>query len=429
MKSNFEELSEILQAEVKPALGCTGPIGISYVAAEARDAVGGTPIKIIIRADKDMCAKNDDVGIPGTSVFGLKMAAALGAFAGDAGAKLEVLKSITPEDERKAYDFSLSDNITIEPDWETEAIGVYMEAIVVTENGTGHAIVAKTHSNLVYKSANGKAIVDKNFDRCKSLDEKNDPITKYQLKDFYEFATEAPFEMISFLEEAVRMNRELAQAALDGKTGAGFGVSMLKRSKDNLIRKAKAITAAGSEARMAGYDLPTMTCATSGNVGITVSLPLSSVAEDLGKSKEEMLRALALGYLVTIYAKNHIGRHSAMCACVVAGSQGVASGTVLLMGGGVEQIQMAINNTIVNIFGVVCDGARLACAMKLASAAGTAIEGALLAMDGVKVPDDEGICGKTGQDSIDFMGKFAKTGMVLTDLLLCKALYAKHHDL
>lgn len=429
MDEKLVELSTILQTEVKPALGCTGPICISYAAAEARDAIGGTPKKITIKADKDTCAKNDDVGIPGTSVRGLKMAAALGAFAGDASAKLEVLKNVKPEDEKRAYEFSISDNITVEPDWETEAIGVYTEAIVETENGIGHAIVAKAHDNLVYKAANNKVIVDKHFERVKSLDEVYDPISKYSVKDFYEFATKAPIQDLEFLKEAIRMNRQLAQVALDGKTGAGFAVSMMKRSKGNMLRKAKAITAASSEARMAGYNLPTMTCATSGNVGITVSMPLASIAEDLEKSEEELLRALAMGYLLTIYAKNKIGRHSAMCACVAAASQGVAAGTVLLLGGGLKEINMAVNNTIVNIFGVVCDGARLACALKLSSAAGIAIEGALMAMDGVVTPPDEGVCGKTADDSIKFMGKFAKTGMVATDLILCKALYSKHHDL
>ena len=429
MNEKYSQLSEILKKEIKPALGCTGPIGIAYVAAEARDAVGGTPKRIIIKADKDMCAKNDDVGIPGTSVLGLKMAAALGAFAGDASAKLEVLKSVQPEDERKAYEFSLTGNISIEPDWATEMIGVYAEAIVETENGTGHAIITKTHNNLVYKAANGTILVDEHFERVKSLDEHNDPITKFEIKDFYEFAAQAPFEYFSFLKEAVTMNRTLSQAALDGKTGTGFGISMLKRSEGDLIRKAKAITAAASEARMAGYDLPTMTCATSGNVGITVSMAVSSVAEYLKKGEEEMLRALALAYLITIYTKNNIGRRSAMCACVVAASEGVAAGTAILLGGGLKEAEMAVNNTIVNVFGVICDGARQACALKLASAVGTAIEGAMMAMDGVVTPVDEGVCGKSAGDSIRFMGGFAKKGMIFTDKLLCQALYAKHHDI
>ncbi|MGE4354724.1 MAG: hypothetical protein AB7D36_11650, partial [Oscillospiraceae bacterium] len=177
-----------LKEEVQPALGCTGPTVFSYVAAEARDAVGGTPLKIIIRADKDKCAKENDVGIPGTQVLGVKMAAALGAFAGDPKKKLEVLDSVTPEMERLAYEFSVSDNIIVEPDWETPIVGIYVDITVETDRGTGRAIVVKTHTNLVYKSANGKAIIDQPFDRLSSiLDENNDFMAGCKIRDMYDF--------------------------------------------------------------------------------------------------------------------------------------------------------------------------------------------------------------------------------------------------
>lgn len=429
MDVRFEELLGILTAEVKPALGCTGPTVFSYVAAEARDAVGGTPTKIIIRGDKDKCAKEDDVGIPGTSIRGIKMAAALGAFAGDPSAKLEVLNSVTPEDEKKAYEFSLSDNIIIEPDWDTSEVGVYVDITVETEKGLGRAIVVQKHTNIVHKSANGKAIIDKPFDRLASIDETTDPIVKYDIKDFYEFASEVPIESLDFLKKSIEMNKKLAQVALDNKTGIGIAISMMKRGKGDLLGKAKALTAAGAEARMAGYNLPAMSCASSGNVGITASLPLISIAEDLGKTEEDLLRSLALSFLVTIMCKNRIGRQSAMCACMVAASLGAAAGTVLLFGGDLRKIKMAINNTIINVFGIVCDGARLACALKLSSAIGVAIEGSMLAMDNIVTPVDEGICGKTADDSINFLGMFAREGMNETDMLLCKALYAKHHDI
>ena len=428
MNVKFEKLLEILEEEVKPALGCTGPTVFSYVAAEARDAVGGTPKKIIIKADKDKCAKEDDVGIPGTKYRGVKIAAALGAFGGDPGAKLEVLNSVTPEDEKKAYEFSLSDNIVVEPDWSTDVVGVYIDITVETENGTGRAVVVQKHTNLVYKGANGKSIVNRPFDRLNSINETADPIADYLIRDLYEFVTEVPVEKLYFLRESVEMNSKLAQAALKGKTGIGLASSMMKREGSNLLGKAKAMTAAGSEARMAGYNLPAMACATSGNVGITASLPLISMAEDLGKTEEDFLRALALSFLMTVMCKNLIGRQSAMCACMVGASQGISAGAVLLFGGGLNEIEMAVNNTIVNVFGVVCDGARMACAVKLSSAIGMAIEGAMLAMDGVTVPVDEGVCGSTADDSLKFMGNFARKGMGETDMMLCKSLYAKHHD-
>ena len=168
-----------------------------------------------------------------------------------------------------------------------------------------------------------------------------------------------------------------------------------------------------------------MSCATSGNVGITASLPLISLADDLGVSEEQLLRALAMSFLTTICVNNRIGRVSSMCACVVAASQGIAAGACMLMGGDLDAINRAANTTAINVFGVVCDGARLACAMKLASEAGTAIESAQIAMDGCQTPPGQGVCGIDADDTINFMGSFAQNGMKDSDLELCKALHAK----
>ena len=428
MTEKYQQLLKILQTELQPALGCTGPIGICIAAAEARDAVGGTPKKITVIIDKDMCSKNADVGIPGTTVVGNKISAALGAFAGKAGRKMEVLENITPEDEQKAEAFAKTDNVVIIPDWETEKIGVYYEAIVETENGVGRAIVAKTHSNLVYKAANDHVILDTHFDRVASLDESVDPISQYKLHDFYDFVSHVPIEDLAFIKDGINLNLALAQAALDGKVGVGLGKSMYQRAGNDVIKKSKAVTCAGSEARMAGCDLPAMSCATSGNAGITCTLPIYTMANCLGIDEEKMLRSVALSAFMTIYGKNRIGRHSAMCACVVAASEGVAAGCCYLMGGTEEQVSMAINNTIVNVFGVVCDGARIACALKLSSAAGIAMEGAYLAIDNVCTPPDQGVAGPDADHSIDFMGNFARNCMVTTDMMLCRALYEKRHN-
>jgi len=422
----YKELEEILQAEIKPALGCTGPVGVAYAAAEARDAVGGTPVRIRVICDKELAARNEDVGIPGTKVLGLRMAAALGAFAGDPSKKLEVLRSVAPEDEERACAFSLTDACSVEPDWDTAPVGLYAEAIVETEKGVGRAIIAKAHNNLVLKEADGRVLYDAHFQRETDIDETNDPISRYTLEDLYSFATEAPVESLGLIKEALEKNRALAQAALDGKTGIGLGQNLLKRSGGDRIRKARAITAAGSEARMCGCGMPAMACATSGNAGVTGSMPLLSLAEDMGADEELLLRATALSYLVTILGKQRIGRHSVMCACVVAASEGVAAGTALLLGGGIREIHMAINNTIINVFGVVCDGPRPACALKLSSAAGIAIEGAMLAMEGFEVPLGSGVCGHDADESIRFMGDFAKTAMTEMGMKLCKALYGKH---
>jgi L-cysteine desulfidase len=427
--TKYEELYRILKKEVTPALGCTGPTAASYIAAEAAEAIGGKPLKVELKVDRHIGTKSGDVGIPGTSVLGLRMAAALGALAGDASAGLNVLHKVTPEDEKEALAFSRSGNVTVEVDLETETIGLYMECIVTTDKGVGKAVVVKTHTNLVYREANGEVQVNIPYDRIASMNETKDPMAHYKVEDFYEFATKAPLEELQFLQEAIDMNKTLADSIFDGKAqGAGFALSMMKRSEGNMIRKAKAYTAAGSEARMSGYQLPAMSCATSGNVGITASLPLISLAEDLGSSKEELLRALAMSFLMTICVKNRIGRVSSMCACVVAASQGIAAGASMLLGGNMETINRASNNTVVNIFGVVCDGARAACALKLASAAGIAIECAMMAKDGVMTPANEGVVGNDADDTLNFMGRFAQQGMRGSDLELCKALYQKQHE-
>ncbi|MDD4844735.1 MAG: L-serine ammonia-lyase, iron-sulfur-dependent, subunit alpha, partial [Anaerotignum sp.] len=297
---------------------------------------------------------------------------------------------------------------------------------VTTDKGVGRAIVLKTHTNLVYREANGVKQVDIPFDRIASMNETKDPMAHYKIADFYDFATQVPIEELEFLKEAIQMNKALAAACFSGEAkGAGFGISMLKNAGNDIVKKAKAITAAGAETRMIGFPLPAMSCATSGNVGITASLPLISMAEDMNCTEEQLLRALAMSFLMTICVKNRIGRVSSMCACVTASSQGIAAGATMLLGGDLACIDRAVNNTIVNIFGVVCDGARLACALKLASAAGIAIECSILAVEGVETPLNEGVIGGNADMSLNFMGKFAQTGMAESDLALCRALYEK----
>lgn len=428
MNAKLSELHAILKKEVTPALGCTGPTAVSYAAAEAAAAVGGKPIKVEIKVDRHIGTKNSDVGIPGTTAVGLEMAAALGALAGDAAAGLEVLHNVTPESEKEALAFARSGSVVVDVDLETDILGLFMDCTVTTDQGVGRAVVVKTHTGLVYREANGKVQVDIPYDRRASMDEGRDPMAHYKLADFYAYATEMPLEELLFLREAVSMNREIAQTVFDGRAkGAGFAASMMARAENSMIRKAKALTAAGSEARMEGFSLPVMSCATSGNVGLTASLPLISMAEDLAAGEEALLRALAMSFLTTICVKNRIGRVSSMCACVTAASQGIAAGASMLLGGDLACIGRAINNTVVNIFGVVCDGARLACALKLASAAGIAIECALMAKDGVMTPANQGIVAADADASLDFMGDFAQHGMAGSDLALCKALYKKQN--
>lgn len=421
------ELLRILENEVKPSYGCSGPIGAAIAACEAANAVGGKIKSINALIDKDMCTKNSDVGIPPVGIKGMRNALLIGALCGKTGKGLDVLADTTNEEIGSRLQGAGDITVTVSPDWECEAIGVYTDVSVETDQGIGRAIVAKSHSNLVYLEANGNIIINKPHDRNTVLDESNDPVSKYLVSDLYEFSDSADITELEFLREAIEMNKQLSEYGLnDEHDNCVFGKSLLKQSGDDFVKKAKAITAAAAEARMNGGALPAMSCATSGNAGITASMPLYSIADSKGIGEEKLLRALALAYLVTISVKNKIGRHSAMCACVCGAAPGVAAGTAYLLGGDENVIHTAIQNTLVNIFGVLCDGARQACALKLSSAAATAIDGALMSLDGISAAADEGILGRNADESIAFLGDFARNGMKLTDLMLCRALYAKH---
>lgn len=423
----MNELTEILAKEIKPAYGCSGPIGVAFAACEAYCVIGGDIKKIQALIDKDMCTKNSDVGIPPSGIRGIKNSLIVGALCGTQGKGLAVLEEATAASIEMAL--LKSDNIIIDikPDWECDQIGVYIDVSIETDKGTGRAIVAKTHSNLVYLEANGKKYIDKGYDRYSILDEADDPIRKYMLSDIYNYVNSTPAAQICFLKEAVKMNMDLANYGINEENKECiFGKSVIKKAGDDYVKKAKAMTAAAAEARMNGEAMPAMSCATSGNAGICCTVPLYCIAHEKEIEEEILLRSLALAYLVTIKIKNCIGRHSAMCACVCGAAPGVSAGVAYMLGGDSITVEMAINNTIVNIFGVLCDGARRACALKLSSAAAMAIDAANMALDGITTASDEGVIAKNADESIKFLGEFARNGMKTTDLMMCRALFDKH---
>lgn len=418
-----ESLLSILEREVNPALGCTGPTSVSYVAAVAKDAIGGEEIKSVrIVMDKDGYKNSISVGIPGTELFGLEIAAALGAAAGKADAGLEVLKEVTPEDEKKAKD--LLPSVKVDIKWDLDGVGLYNEAFVETEKGTGHAIVRKTHTNTVLKEANGEILFQSEADGSQEkIDYSRDSIRQYRVKDFYEFAKSEPLKNLLFLKEAINLNGELAHKGFESRLGSGFGFAYQKFDDQTFIRRAKAIAAAAADARMAGLNLPAMSCATSGNVGITASIPLAVVAEELKKDEEELIRSIALSFLLVIYLKSHIGRLSAICACSIASSLGITAGTVLLYGGEYRCVEMAISSVIGSIGGILCDGAKYGCALKLANAVDVAIEAAVLAVKhDTSIKPGDGLVGYSADESIESIGRIAQEGMVKTDEVMARAI-------
>lgn len=417
-----QELADILREETTPALGCTGPVSIAYAVAVARDQVRGVARKAVVRMDKDSYKNSVRVGIPGTDRMGVDISVALGAVAGDASRGLEVLDAVTPEDERRAVEFLPFVDVDIL--WDLQGVGLRIEAAVETEYGVGKAVLSRTHTNVVFLEANGRTIVDRDRrEDGNSMEYSRDPIRKYSLSDLVRFSKTVPLDRIAFLRDGVAMNRLLAERGLAEGVGAGFGRAYRKLSDHDVITKIKSYTAAASDARMGGVSLPAMSCATSGNVGIAAMLPLVILAEEKGGSEEDLLRSIALSYLLTILMKSHIGRLSALCACAMAAGVGVAGGASLLLGGTEADAERAIQNLTGTLTGVVCDGAKYGCALKLSAAAGIAVESAMLARDGFVVPPGDGLVCGSADESMRAVGRTARKGMaqasaVMADIIL-----------
>ena len=416
-----QELLEILRKEVKPALGCTGPIGVCFGAAQAYDAIGGEIKRIVAKIDWGMASKIDDVAFPGTEMLGVEMAIALGAVCGDPKAGLEVLHNVTPEGEQKAR--KVAELVEVHPMWERKDMNIYIDITIETDRGTGRSVTAERSDGLILKERTGEVI--EQYEKDKGAQDAASPMLKYKVKDFYEFATTTPIEEFDLLLKAAELNTELANETITRNLGAGIGTALYNSQDGNLITKAKAYAAAGCEARMSGVNRPAMSCANKGNVGIAASMPIVVQARELGLGDEAMQRGIALSYCLAIAIIHRIGKDPSMCSCEVAAAIGVAAGTVLLHGGTQQQVENAIQNTIPNIFGVVCDGAKLACALRISSGTGIGIEAANLALAGVRLANNQGVLAANADESINMIGHTALYAMVDSDRELSRQIFAK----
>lgn len=413
------ELLDILRKELSPALGCTGPLGVCLAAANAYDAIGGEIKKIDAKIDWGIAAKIDDVAMPGTEFLGVEMGLALGALGGDPNAGLMVLHSVTPEAELKARE--LVHRVTLYPIWEKTDLGTYIDVSIETDRGVGRAIIAGRQDGLILKERNGEVLEQHEMESAQSG---TSPMLKYKIADMYHFAVSCPVEELDIIKEAIRLNTTLADNAIEKQLGAKIGSTLFKPGAD-LITRAKAYAAAGCEGRMSGEEYPAMSCGGKGNVGVATTLPLVSMARDMDIDEEHLIRAITMSSLVAISIIHRIGKSPSMCSCEVAAALGIAAGTVVLQGGSEAAVETAMQNTIPNVFGVVCDGAKLACAMRIASGTSIAIEAANLALKGVRLANNQGVLAQTIDDSIHMLGQVALFGMVDSDRELSKIIFEK----
>ena len=432
--SERTSIIELIKREVIPAIGCTEPIAVALCVDKATEILGCKPHRIEAHLSANILKNAMGVGIPGTGMIGLPIAIALGALIGKSEYGLEVLKECTPDAVEagkrmiadEAISIKLKEGITeklyieITASAATTASSATTASAATTASScpqTATAIIAGGHTNFIYLSHNGEVLLDAPL---KSTAEQNGNKTALTLKKVYDFATTAPLEEIEFILEAQRLNKAAAETSFKGRYGHQLGRTLKESTREmsilgnNTFSKILSYTTAACDARMAGVMVPVMSNSGSGNQGITATLPITIYAEENNKSREELIRALTLSHLTVIYIKQSLGRLSALCGCVVAAT-GSSCGITYLMGGGYNQISFAVQNMIATLTGMVCDGAKPSCSLKIASGVSTSLLSAILAMEEKCVSSVEGIIDNDVDKSILNLTRIGSESMNETD--------------
>ena len=417
---------DLVKREVVPAIGCTEPVAVSLCVARATELLGQKPEKINVQLSANILKNAMGVGIPGTGMIGLPIAIALGAIVGKSEYQLEVLKDSTPEyvEEGKKMIDAQAINIGLKYGIEEK---LYIEIICEAEGKKATAIISGGHTNFVYVAHGEEVLVNK---QAASSNEATSDDVELTLRKVYDFAMETPIEELKFILETRNLNKQAAERSFKGNYGHQLGKTLNSKKNENLMMGDNTFThilsytSAACDARMAGAMIPVMSNSGSGNQGITATLPVVVYAEDNHKSEEELIRALTLSHLTVIYIKQSLGRLSALCGCVVAAT-GSSCGITYLMGGNYEQVTYAVKNMIANITGMICDGAKPSCALKLTSGVSTAVLSAILAMENKCVTSVEGIIDDDVDRSIRNLTRIGSQGMNETDKLVLDIMTSK----
>ena len=413
-----QRIIDLIRREVVPAIGCTEPVAVALCAARSAELLGNQPERIDVRLSANILKNAMGVGIPGTGMIGLPIAIALGALIGRCERGLEVLCDVTPEavERGRAYIDEKRIGIALK---EEIAEKLYIEVETFAAGHRAVAVIAGGHTDFVFLRVDDDVLLDL---RTPGAAEVSDDEVSLSLERVWDFAVSAPVEELRFILEARRLNKAAAEKSFGGEFGHCVGRTLrrereLKVIGDSIFSRILAATSAACDARMAGAMIPVMSNSGSGNQGIAATLPVVVYAEETGADEERLVRALTLSHLTVIYIKQSLGRLSALCGCVVAAT-GSSCGIVYLMGGGFAQVTAAVKNMIANLTGMICDGAKPSCAMKLASGVSTAVLSALMAMDGHCVSPVEGIIDEDVDKCIRNLTDIGRDGMCETDRLV-----------
>lgn len=460
------EIIELIKKEVKPALGCTEPIAVSLAVARSCEAlreIGAEVGSLVVEVSANILKNGMGVGIPGTGMVGLHIASALAVTCGKSAYGLEVLKDLSDEAISDAK--AMVDAGKVKVVLADTPLKLYIKAWAYSVAEPAHSVyteIANNHDSIISVVRDGVSLMGEctcgasSTKECtcgapavaagsactaaggagsvaggnsQASAEKTTLDYKLSVKEILQFAQEASFANIEFILDSVKLNKALAEAGLRDDYGLKVGKTILAREHSNvfgssIMTYAMAATAAASDARMAGCTLPAMSNSGSGNQGITVTMPVIAVAEKMGVSQEQLARALVLSHLIAIHIKGYLGKLSALCGCVIA-STGSSCGIVYLNGGTYEQVCAAIKNMVGNITGMVCDGAKVGCALKVASGVSSSIQAAVLALDNICISSNDGIIEDCIEKTICNLGRIGAEGMQTTDKMILDIMVCK----
>lgn len=420
-----ERIIRLVRREVVPAIGCTEPVAVALCVSKAVSLLGCRPEHILLKLSSNILKNAMGVGIPGTGMIGLPIAIALGALVGKPEYGLEVLKDVTPDAVSEAGRFIDEKRIEINHDVDAPS-KLHIDVTVTAAGHDARAVISREHTNYIFMSRDKEVILEeKGF--AETAEAAEDDIA-LDLAMVHEFAMTAPLDEISFILQARDLNKAAAETAFRGEYGHSLGATMRQHGArfygDTPVGHAIAFTSAACDARMAGAPVAVMSNSGSGNQGITATMPVVSYAEDINASEEQLTRALMLSHLTSIYIKQSLGRLSALCGCVVA-STGASAALVYLMGGGFDEVCSAVKNMVANLTGMICDGAKPSCALKISSGVSTAMMSAMLAMNGRCVTSAEGIVCDDVDRTIHNLTSIGREAMTETDRMVLSLMTSK----
>lgn len=409
----YNDYLQILKEELVPAMGCTEPIAIAYAAAKARDVLGKMPEKVVVKCSGNIIKNAMCVTVPNTGdLVGIKASAIIGVLAGDPSKELEVISEVKKEHIIEANRLMNEEYCFVER-LDTD---IQLHIIMELYSGEDNALVEikYAHNNISKIIKNGEILFEGDEDPSKYLGVFVDR-SILNVNDIFDFANNVDINDVKeLLDKQIEYNITIAEEGLKGEYGVGIGKMLMKCYPNSIVTKLKVYAAAASEARMSGSSLPVMTNSGSGNQGMATSIPVIIYAKEKGLSEEQLYRGLIFSNLMTIHQKTGIGRLSAFCGAV---SAGCASGAAItyLEGGTLDQINKTVINTLANISGIVCDGAKASCAAKIATSVDASMMGHYLAMEDQCYNPKTGILKESIEETITAVGRLGKEGMKETD--------------